>query len=231
MTGVNRGVIANRVSYHLGLRGPSLTVDTGAVVVAGGRPPGVQSLRVAASRALAIAGGVQPESVADGALATRAFGGLSPDGRCFTFDARANGFVRGEGGGGRRAQAAGAGRRGRRPGLRRHPGQRREQRRCDGWSDRARALPPRSRFYGRLPTGRDRARRRPVRRAARHRHPRRRPGRGGRARRGARRRRRRRPLLVGSVKTNVGHLEGAAGHRRADEGRAQPRAPASFRRA
>lgn len=27
MTGLNRGVIANRVSYHLGLRGPSLTVD------------------------------------------------------------------------------------------------------------------------------------------------------------------------------------------------------------
>jgi acyl transferase domain-containing protein len=34
----------------------------------------------------------------DSMLGSGEFGGLSPDGRCFTFDARANGYVRGEGG-------------------------------------------------------------------------------------------------------------------------------------
>ena len=42
MTGLHRGIIANRVSYTLGLRGPSLTVDTGAVLVAGRRAPGLR---------------------------------------------------------------------------------------------------------------------------------------------------------------------------------------------
>ena len=41
-TGLHRGIIANRVSYSLGLRGPSLTVDTGAVLVAGRRAPGLR---------------------------------------------------------------------------------------------------------------------------------------------------------------------------------------------
>ncbi|MFE2530392.1 type I polyketide synthase [Streptomyces sp. NPDC059371] len=38
---------------------------------------------------------IVPEST----MGAAKFGGLSPDGRCFTFDARANGYVRGEGGG------------------------------------------------------------------------------------------------------------------------------------
>ena len=49
---------------------------------------------------LALAGGVNlilAEDSMDAAAAQ--FGGLSPDGRCYTFDARANGFIRGEGGG------------------------------------------------------------------------------------------------------------------------------------
>ena len=39
LTGLHRSIIANRVSYTLGLTGPSLTVDAGAVVVAGRRAP------------------------------------------------------------------------------------------------------------------------------------------------------------------------------------------------
>ena len=62
----------------------------------------------AASADLALAGGVNLILTEDSMRAADArFGGLSPDGRCYTFDARANGYVRGEGGGVRAAQAAG----------------------------------------------------------------------------------------------------------------------------
>ncbi|SES40850.1 Acyl transferase domain-containing protein [Streptomyces sp. yr375] len=97
-TGLARGVLAGRVSYALGLRGPSLTVDTGqssslvAVHLAG------QSLRRGESR-IALAGGVHLNLAPDSALRAARADVLSPDGRCHTFDARANGFVRGEGGG------------------------------------------------------------------------------------------------------------------------------------
>ena len=91
-------MIANRVSYFLGARGPSLTVDTG-------QSSGLVSIHMACESllsgesTLALAGGVNLNVGPDTALELAALGALSPDGRCFTFDARANGFVRGEGGG------------------------------------------------------------------------------------------------------------------------------------
>src|SRR5262249_31403441 len=91
-------IIANRVSYLLKLRGPSLTVDSGqssalvAVHLAG------ESLHRGESE-LALAGGVNLNILFESTLASERFGGLSPDGRCFTSAARANGYVRGEGGG------------------------------------------------------------------------------------------------------------------------------------
>ena len=96
-TGLHRGVIANRVSYTLGLQGPSMTVDTAqssslvAVHIA------CESLARGESD-VALVGGVNLNLIAQSALSAARFGGLSPDGRCYTFDARANGFVRGEGG-------------------------------------------------------------------------------------------------------------------------------------
>ncbi|WP_405150569.1 type I polyketide synthase [Sphaerisporangium sp. NBC_01403] len=97
LTGLNRGLIANRVSYTLGLRGPSLTVDAAQASSLVAVHLAVESLRSGES-ALALAGGVNLDILPEGALAAARFGGLSADGRCFTFDARANGFVRGEGG-------------------------------------------------------------------------------------------------------------------------------------
>ncbi|CAA9213207.1 MAG: Modular polyketide synthase, partial [uncultured Corynebacteriales bacterium] len=98
MTGSHRGMIANRLSYALGLTGPSLTVDTaqssGLVAV----HLACESLRSGECE-LALAGGVNLILTARSTdLASARFGGLSPAGRCHTFDARADGFVRGEGG-------------------------------------------------------------------------------------------------------------------------------------
>ncbi|MGW6735376.1 SDR family NAD(P)-dependent oxidoreductase [Streptomyces sp. NPDC055013] len=98
MTGVNRGVIANRVSYHLGLRGPSLTVDSAQSSSLVAVHLACESLRGGESDA-AIVAGVNLNILAEAAVAGERFGGLSPDGTTYTFDARANGFVRGEGGG------------------------------------------------------------------------------------------------------------------------------------
>ncbi|WP_444545059.1 type I polyketide synthase, partial [Streptomyces djakartensis] len=96
-TGLQHSMIANRLSYFLGLRGPSLVVDTGqssslvAVALA------VESLRGGTS-GIALAGGVNLVLAEEGSAAMERAGALSPDGRCHTFDARANGYVRGEGG-------------------------------------------------------------------------------------------------------------------------------------
>uniref|UniRef100_UPI00117DF4A8 type I polyketide synthase n=1 Tax=Streptomyces antimycoticus TaxID=68175 RepID=UPI00117DF4A8 len=98
LTGLNRSVIANRVSYFLGLRGPSLVVDTGQSSSLVAVHLACESLRRGESTT-ALAGGVHLNLVRDSALAAARLGALSPDGRCFTFDERANGYVRGEGAG------------------------------------------------------------------------------------------------------------------------------------
>jgi acyl transferase domain-containing protein len=97
MAGLSRGVIANRVSYFLGLTGPSLVIDAGQASSLVAVHTAVESLRRGES-AFALAAGVNLTLAAETDSVVEEFGGLSPDGRCFTFDARANGFVRGEGG-------------------------------------------------------------------------------------------------------------------------------------
>ncbi|MEV6929978.1 SDR family NAD(P)-dependent oxidoreductase [Dactylosporangium sp. NPDC051485] len=97
-TGLVRGIIANRISYALGLRGPSLTVDTAQSSSLVAVHLAVESLRRGEST-VALAGGVNLALLPHTSWIAARFGGLSPDGRCFTFDERANGFVRGEGGG------------------------------------------------------------------------------------------------------------------------------------
>nr|BAO66529.1 type I polyketide synthase [Streptomyces sp. MJ635-86F5] len=98
LTGNQRGIIANRVSYTLGLRGPSMTVDAAQSSSLVAVHLAVESLRRGEST-VALAGGVNLAISAAAARTVAEFGGLSPDGRCHTFDARANGYVRGEGGG------------------------------------------------------------------------------------------------------------------------------------
>ncbi len=98
LAGLTRGLIANRLSYALGLRGPSMTVDSAQSSSLVAVQLACDSLRNGDCD-LALAGGVHLNLVPGSTLAAARFGGLSPDGACFTFDARANGYVRGEGGG------------------------------------------------------------------------------------------------------------------------------------
>ncbi|GLW76034.1 hypothetical protein Aglo01_05160 [Actinokineospora globicatena] len=98
LTGTHRSIIANRVSYLFGLRGPSLAVDAGQSSSLVSVHLACESLRNGESD-LAIAGGVSLNLAEESTVSALRFGGLSPDGRCYTFDARANGFARGEGGG------------------------------------------------------------------------------------------------------------------------------------
>ncbi|MEV5597084.1 acyltransferase domain-containing protein [Streptomyces sp. NPDC052496] len=97
MSGLSRGVIANRISYVLGSRGPSLVVDTAQSSSLVAVHLACESLRRGESET-ALAGGVHLNLLAEGAAGAAAFGALSPGGRCRTFDARADGYVRGEGG-------------------------------------------------------------------------------------------------------------------------------------
>lgn len=96
--GLSRGMIANRVSYVFGLRGPSMTVDSGqssslvAVHEAGA------GLR-AGDFAMAVAGGIHLNLAPESASLEREFGALSRSGHTYAFDQRADGYVRGEGAG------------------------------------------------------------------------------------------------------------------------------------
>ncbi|MBM3653441.1 MAG: SDR family oxidoreductase, partial [Alphaproteobacteria bacterium] len=89
-------MIANRTSFWFNFNGPSETVDTAcsSSLVAVNRA--VESLR-AGSCDVALAGGVNVICGPRLTLASSDAGLLSPDGRCMTFDARANGYVRSEG--------------------------------------------------------------------------------------------------------------------------------------
>jgi acyl transferase domain-containing protein len=95
--GSSGALVANRISNLFDIRGMSYCADSG-------QSSSLVSLALACDRIrggaveMAIAGGVQliVDPAAGAGLAN--LGVLSPDGRCHTFDARANGFVRGEGG-------------------------------------------------------------------------------------------------------------------------------------
>jgi acyl transferase domain-containing protein len=98
LTGTGRAFLANRLSYTFGLHGPCLTTDTGQSSSLVAIHQAAQSVR-GGECSLALVGGVQLNSTAEGDAVVEALGALSPTGRCHTFDSRADGIVRGEGAG------------------------------------------------------------------------------------------------------------------------------------
>jgi acyl transferase domain-containing protein len=95
-TGIELSIIANRVSYLLNLRGPSFTVDTACSSSLLAVHLASRSLR-ARECDVAIAGGVGVILRPELTIGFSQAGMMAPDGRCKTFDAAANGYVRGEG--------------------------------------------------------------------------------------------------------------------------------------
>ncbi|MEP7052422.1 MAG: type I polyketide synthase, partial [Pseudomonadota bacterium] len=97
-SGIAHSVASGRISYLLGLQGPSLTVDTACSSSLVAIHLACQALR-ANDCQMALAGGVNLILSPDLYIALSHARMLSPDGRCRTFDAAANGFARGEGSG------------------------------------------------------------------------------------------------------------------------------------
>ena len=89
-------VAIGRLAYQLDLRGPALAIDTACSSSLVALAMACQNLR---SRAcdLALAGGVYAVAAPDVFIASSTMGMLSPEGRCKTFDAGADGYAFGEG--------------------------------------------------------------------------------------------------------------------------------------
>src|SRR3954465_9305314 len=97
-TGSAHSIAANRISYCLNLRGPSVAMDTAC-------SSGLTAVHTACEHIwagrgdTALAGGVTVMITPGGFIGFSQAAMLSPEGRCAAFDASASGFVRGEGAG------------------------------------------------------------------------------------------------------------------------------------
>jgi acyl transferase domain-containing protein/acyl carrier protein len=95
-TGISPSVTAGRLSYVLGLQGPAMSIDTACSSSLVSVHLACQSLRSGECR-MALAGGVNLVLLPESNIILSKARMLSPDGRCKTFDARADGYVRSDG--------------------------------------------------------------------------------------------------------------------------------------
>ncbi|WP_078971366.1 type I polyketide synthase [Streptomyces chattanoogensis] len=95
-TGSSLSMVANRISYLYDLHGPSVTLDSACSSSLVAVHMAAQALRLGEIDA-AVVGGVNLLQSAETMADLTAFGGLAPDGRSKAFAAQADGFGRGEG--------------------------------------------------------------------------------------------------------------------------------------
>ncbi len=95
-TGISRSVAAGRIAYTFGLHGPAVAVDTACSSSLVAVHQACQSLRLKECD-MAVAGGVNLILEPSGSISTSRARMMSFDGRCKTFDATADGYVRAEG--------------------------------------------------------------------------------------------------------------------------------------
>jgi acyl transferase domain-containing protein/NADP-dependent 3-hydroxy acid dehydrogenase YdfG/acyl carrier protein len=96
--GSTMSILSNRISYAFDLRGPSLSMDTACSSSLVAFHQACQALR-RGECSLALAGGVNVMHRPESPISMCKGGFLSRDGRCKSFDARADGYGRGEGAG------------------------------------------------------------------------------------------------------------------------------------
>ncbi|KAM7215661.1 hypothetical protein V8F06_008952 [Rhypophila decipiens] len=96
LTGTGTAMLSNRISHFFDLRGPSLTVDTGCSSSLSSLHMACRSLQAGDSDMSIVTGGnlmLNPGPF----ISMSGVGLLSPSGRSYAFDARAEGYGRGEG--------------------------------------------------------------------------------------------------------------------------------------
>lgn len=97
-SGTSHAILANRVSFLLNLHGPSAPLDTACSSSLVALHRAIESIHTG-SCDMAIVGGVQVMLTAAAFISFGAAGMLASDGKCKTFDEKADGYVRGEGSG------------------------------------------------------------------------------------------------------------------------------------
>lgn len=95
-TGNARSIISNRISYFFDFRGPSMTIDTACSASLVALHQAVQSLRSGESPMACVAG-VNLMLTPEQFIAESNLHMLSPSGHCQMWDAKADGYARGEG--------------------------------------------------------------------------------------------------------------------------------------